>query len=470
MAASVTLGVIVGNRGFFPDWVAREGRKEILALLKKEGIKAVCLSERDTKYGAVETLEDARKCADLFDKNRKAIDGVLVTLPNFGDEKGIANTIKFSGLNVPILMQAYPDDLKKLDMGSRRDAFCGKLSVCNNLLQYGYPFSLTRTHTVDPKSQEFLEDLRNFVATCRVVKGLRNARLGAIGARTGPFNTVRYSEKLLEMTGISVETVDLSEILGLACALTDTDRKVKARLKKIKDYVNTKGTPEEALVKMAKLATVLDGWIKDNAIDGIALQCWTAIEEYFGIQPCTVMSMLGEKLIPSACEVDVSGLVGMYALQLASGKPSALVDWNNNAGTNPDEAIIFHCSNFPISMITSGKVSHHEIICTAVAKEKTYGPCTGHMKPGPMTFCRVATEDVDGDIIAYVTEGEAKKNKLNTFGAHCIVNIPDLQGLLEYACKNGFEHHVAVSYSQTGKAIVEAMETYLGWEVYGHAL
>ena len=170
---SITLGVIVGNRDFFPDALVTQGRQDILEVLAERGIEAVILDEQSTKLGGVETWQDAKKCAALFDEHRQRINGILVVLPNFGDEKGVADTIKLSGLNVPILVQAYPDDLTRFSLQRRRDAFCGKISVCNNLYQYGIPFSVTKRHTVLPKSDAFKADLDEFVAVCRVVDGMK---------------------------------------------------------------------------------------------------------------------------------------------------------------------------------------------------------------------------------------------------------------------------------------------------------
>ncbi len=208
------LGVIVGNRGFFPDHLCDTGRQTILRILAEEGIDAVALTSADTPFGSIESLNDAQKCADLFKKNAARIDGVLVTLPNFGDERAIANALRWANLGVPVLIHAFADDATKMTIADRRDSFCGKMSACNNLRQYGIKYTLTTLHTVDPDTESFKADLRRFVNTCRVVRGLRNARIGALGARPAAFNTVRYSEKLFERSGISVETLDLSEIFG----------------------------------------------------------------------------------------------------------------------------------------------------------------------------------------------------------------------------------------------------------------
>jgi len=180
---SPVLGLIVGNRGFFPDHLCRSGRETILRVLEEESIKIIALKQEDTTFGSVESLTDAQKCAELFKEHRDEIDGVLVTLPNFGDERGVANTLRWADLDVPVLVHAFPDDATKMTIDDRRDSFCGKISVCNNLRQYGIKYSLTTLHTVAPESEEFRADLQRFVSTCRVVRGLRDTRIGALGAR-----------------------------------------------------------------------------------------------------------------------------------------------------------------------------------------------------------------------------------------------------------------------------------------------
>ena len=468
MGTKVTLGVIIGNRGFFPDHLADDGRKEVLKVLEEEGIEAVALTPEDTKFGTVETLEDAVKCAELFKKNREKIQGVLVSLPNFGDERGVANTLKMAGLGVPVLVQAYPDDPGMMDLANRRDSFCGKMSVCNNLNQYGIDYSLTELHTVSPSSDEFRKDLRRFVSVCRVVGGLRGARIGAIGARPAAFNTVRFSEKLLEATGITVETIDLSEIFGRSWKLDDDGSMVKDKLDSIKGYLDTESVPADALIRMAKLAAVIDDWMQENRLVASAVQCWTSMEEYFGIVPCSVMSMMSENLMPSACEVDVCGVVAMYALQLASGVPSALADWNNNYGDDPNKAVVFHCSNWPKSIIEQPEMVYQDIIAGTVGAENAYGACVGRIAPGPMTFARVSTDDLEGAILAYVGEGEFTDDPLDTFGGRGVLKIEEMQDLLKFICENGFEHHVAISRSSQADALYEAFDKYLGWDVYYH--
>ena len=468
MAKKTTLGVLVGTRGFFPTYLAHEGRTDILRILKEEGFDTVCLGPKDATGGAVENLADARACADLFRKHADRIDGILVTLPNFGDEKSVANTLKFAGLDVPVLVHAWPDDAKKMTVANRRDSFCGKMSVCSNLDQYDIPFSLTDLHTVSPDTKSFRADLARFGATCRVVRGLAGARLGAIGARTGPFNTVRYSEKILEAAGISVETIDLSEIFGQANALKASDAAVRAKLRAIKGYTDCSAVTAEGLDRMARFAVVVERWMKDQGLVGTAIQCWTSIEEFYGIVPCAVMSMMSEALLPSACEVDVTGLVGMLALRHATESPAALVDWNNNYGDDPDKCVLFHCSNLPKSLFVAHKMAVQEIIAQGVGAGNACGSIVGRLKKGPITYCRVATDDVVGEIRAYLGEGKLTADPLQTFGGYGVAEIPDLQGLLRFICDTGFEHHVAIAAGQVARGIEDAFEQYFGWEVYNH--
>jgi L-fucose isomerase-like protein len=464
-----TIGVIVGNRGFFPDALARDGREEILAILAEEGFKTICLTPEDTKFGTVETLADAKACAELFRKNASRIEGILVTLPNFGDERGVADTIRLSGLCVPILVHAYPDNLKRFAIGQRRDSFCGKLSVCSNLSQYKIPFTLTEKHAVDPRSPIFRNDLRRFGSTCRIVRGLRNARFGAVGARPAPFNSVRFSEKLLEYAGITVDVIDMADVLGRAGGLHDSDPKVQTKLGTIQKYAETRNAPLSSLVKMAKFGVVLEDWIQENGLVGTAIQCWTAMEEHFGIVPCTVMAMMGSRLLPSACEVDVLGVIAMYVLQVASGMPSAIVDWNNNYEDDEDKCVLFHCSNFPKEFYAEPVVMDaHEILGTILPKDRTWGALQGRIKAGPLTFLRMSTDDIKGALSAYVAEGESTNDPAATWGGIGVARVPHLQKLLRYICENNFEHHVSINLSSVGGSVVDALKRYLGWKIYAH--
>jgi L-fucose isomerase-like protein len=466
--ARATLGVIVGNRDFFPDALVTEARADVLALLAEMDISPIIVDETATKLGGVETRAHAKVCAELFRQHREAIEGVLVVLPNFGDEKGVADTMRLSGLDVPILIQAYPDDVTAFNLERRRDAFCGKISVCSDLRQYGFAYTLTERHTIPVQSAEFRADLDSFVRVCKVANGMKTARLGAIGTRPDAFKTVRYSEKLLEASGIAVSVVDLSQVFGWAGKLSDDHPSVVGKLDEIRAYMPHPTVPPEKLVKMARLGVVIDDWMAENDLNASAIQCWNSLQENFGVNVCTLMSIMSNKMMPSACETDITGLASMYALQLASGQPAAIVDLNNNYGDDPDKCVLFHCGNWPLNFYTEAEMKTAEVLGTTLGADNVWGAINGRAPAAPLTIARISTDDVNGICKAYVAEGRFLDDPLDTFGSRAVVEIPDFQPLLKYICNTGFEHHCAMSPSTTADVVAEALGNYLQWEVYRH--
>jgi len=466
----ITFGLVVGTRGFFNSELAVEGRKSLIAQIEKLGFNYVILPVEATPTGAIETLEDAKKCATLFNEKRYEIDGIIVSLPNFGDELGIVNTLHIAKLDVPVLIQACDDDNNKVSIKERRDAFCGKLSVCNNLYQYNIPFTDTTLHTCKIESEVFKKDIIWFARICRVTSGLTNARIGAIGARPAAFQTMRASEKILQATGITVVPVDMSEILGNANRIDNDAPEVKQKLDEIKAYGNIpQSVASENIVKQAKFGIASERWIEENEINAAAFQCWTSIQENYGCATCLTMSMLGEKMLPSACEVDISGAISMYALSLASGNPAAILDWNNNYGEERNKCSGIHCSNYPKSFIANEiEISNLDILGASLGEDKCFGAVKGRVAAGPFTYFRISTDDLNGSIKAYLGEGEFTDDPYDMDGGVAICEVNNLQGLMKVLCKNGFEHHVAMGRDHVADVIEEAVTNYLDWEIYHH--
>ncbi|TFF86469.1 MAG: fucose isomerase [Promethearchaeota archaeon] len=459
-----TFGIIVGNRDVFPNSLAKKGRAKIIELLNNLEYKYVILSEHDTQLGVVESYEDAKKCAALFKSKSDDIDGIIVSLPNFGDEKGIATTIRLADLNVPVLVQASSDSVEKMGRAHRRDAFCGKISVCSVLNQYGIPFTLTKTHTCPIQSESFKSDIFRFDRICQIVKKLKNARFGQIGTRPNAFETVRYSEKILEINGITIEPIDLSEIFGKIALLKDDNPEVLKKRDFIENYTSTTTFPEPDVLKLAKLAVVVEDWVTEKELDGFAFQCWPSIQDNLGIVPCAVMSIFSEGLVPAACEVDISGLIGMYILQVASGKPSAILDWNNNYGDDPNKMVLFHCSNLPKSFFKDTQMTIHPIIGDD-KPDASYGAIQGRIKPEPCTLLRIETDDLYGDIKGLIVQGNYTEDPLDTFGGFGVIKIENLQSILKTLCREGFAHHIAASLSEVADTVNEALTIYLGWNI-----
>lgn len=464
-------GVIIGTRAYFNSALAKDVRKQLLKTIEEQGYDYVILPEDATPTGSssIETREDGIKCAELFRQNRDKIDGIIVSLPNFGFEIGIINAISIADLNVPVLVQACDDENDKVDLDSRRDAFCGKISVCNNLYQYGIPFTDTTLHTYSIYSDLLAKDINRFASVCRVVNGLRHARIGAIGTRPAGFQTVRASEKILQATGITVVPVDLSEILGAARKIEDADAELIQKVEEIKKYAKVPQQYSEKLMLQAKFGVAVERWMNANAIDAVAIQCWDSLEQNYGCAACVTMSKLGEKLIPAACEVDIAGAVSMYALTLASGRQSALLDWNNNFAEDRNKCVCTHCGNFPKSFIMNDiELGTLGVLGRTLGKVHTFGAVYGKVKQGDFTFFRISTDDTKGCIKSYLGEGSITDDPYGMDGCIAVTKVDNLQTLMKYICKNGFEHHVAMCRGNVKDILQEAIESYLGWNLYVH--
>ena len=152
---------------------------------------------------------------------------------------------------------------------------------------------------------------------------------------------------------------------------------------------------------------------------------------------------------------------------LASETPSALLDWNNNYGDDPDKAVCFHCSNLPKHFFQDVQMDFQEIIAGTVGKENTFGTCVGRVKAGAMSFARFSTDDRAGVMRGYVGEGRFTNDPLKRLAAPAWWRSA-LQKLLHYICENGFEHHVAAELLDDRARVHEAAVRYLGWEMYWH--
>lgn len=466
----VTLGVVIGSRAFFSPAPCRDAREQVLAHLARLDIDAVILPFEATANGAVQSIADAELYARHFRAHADRIDGLVICLPNFGDEIAIAELVNRARLSVPILLQASNDEVDKVDVHARRDAFCGKISISNNFWQYRIPFTETTLHTCDVWSDTFRGDLDRFSRVCRTVRGIRGARIGAIGARTGAFQTMRYSEKLLQATGVTVVTADLSEMMASAGAIPDGDPVLAATLEKIRGYgrIPAHITPDQVR-RQARWTLAVNRWIEENGCDASAIQCWRSLQDNFGCATCVTMSMMGEDLMPSACEVDVMGSLSMFALALASGAPPAILDWNNNYADEIDLCVCTHCGNYPKSFIgDTPEISELDVLGETIGRSKCFGAVKGKVKPGPMTFFRLSSDDGEGTLKCYLGEGAFTDHPFAMDGGIAVTRVAGLRRLLRFITQNGFEHHVAMVRGHHAAIVEEAVARYLGWPIYHH--
>ena len=456
--------VFFGNRGFFPASLQASAREEMGQALEKLGHPALMLDARATRNGAVETPAEGAVYANFLREHAGQHDGVIVCLPNFGDETGAIAALKEAG--VPILIQAYPDDLDRMAPEARRDSFCGKLSIMDVFCQYGVKFTALKPHTVHPGNPKFAENIAYFDRLCRVANGLKNMTVGAIGARTTAFKTVRIDEVALQRHGITMETFDLSDVFARVQALGRMDKALRTKAKVLRDYTNWGDTPKKALDTLCRLGVVLDDLIEENKLDAIAVRCWLELQQQFGVSCCVLLSELNERGIASACEVDVGSAITMHALRLASGSVASCLDWNNNYGDDENKCILFHCGAVPQSMMTGeGRITDHAILESAVGKGCAYGCNVGRIAPGPITYGNLMTQA--GRLKFYLGESRFTEDPIpkEFFGCAGVAEFDDLQTVLQQIGYAGHRHHVAVTPGHVLEPAREALEKYLGCDV-----
>jgi L-fucose isomerase-like protein len=460
----MTFAVLLGNRGFFPASLIAAARTEISEALKRLGHRALLMEEGVTRHGAVETPAEGRIFARFLEENRREIDGIIVSLPNFGDENGAVAALRDA--RMPILVQAYPDSLEAMAPSQRRDAFCGKLSVMDVFCQNEIAFTALKPHVVHPARPEFARNLDHFARVCRVVRGMKSLTVGALGARTTAFKTVRIDELTLQSQGITVETVDLSDVFARARSLKENDPKIAAKTAVLRNYTTWKIVPAAAFANLVRLAVAIDDLVAEMELSAISLRCWLEIQQEFGVSPCVLLSEMNDRGLPAACELDTGSAVLMYALRQASSDVTACLDWNNNYADEENKCILFHCGPVPQQMMTGkGEIVDHSILLSALGPGRSYGCNVGRIRPAPFTYGGLLTKA--GRIHAYLGEGAFTADPIppEFFGCAGVADIPNLQNVLLTIGEKGHRHHVAVTPGQHVAPLREAFEKYLGFEV-----
>ncbi len=460
MEKQTTFALFFGNRGFFPETLIDEARTEIKSRLDALGFNSISMDKSLTRYGAVETIAEGRIFAEFLKKNHGKYQGVFLCLPNFGDENGASEAMR--DCDVPIFIQAYPDQQNRMDFTLRRDAFCGKLSIMDVFGQFGIPFTAWEPHTLSPADPRFDEEIRAFAAVCRITAGLKRCRIGAFGARPTAFKTIRFDEVALQKHGITTETFDNSDLLLAMKKISSASCREKMDF--LKAYTNFSQVPSDKLETIARLSLALDSFIENYQLDALALRCWLDLEQTLQISPCVILSELNDRGFPAACELDVANALSMLALKLASDSPPACLDWNNNFENEADKCILFHCGPVPQTLMTAkGQVVDHPMFAKSLGPGVAFGCNVGRIRP--MNFTFASTTTLDGQIHFYTGEGQFTEDKIpdNFFGCGGVVQIDQLQRKLNRIGYGGFRHHVSISEGCYAKSIREALTRYLGY-------
>ena len=459
-----TFALFFGNRGFFPASLIAGAREDMRRELNALGHEVLMLEESATRYGAVETVQEGEIYANFLRANRGKFGGVILCLPNFGDENGAVTALQEAG--VPIWIQAYPDDYELMGPATRRDSFCGKLSIMDVFRQYGVKFTVFKPHTVRPGSERFRQNVDAFDRVCQVVNGVKGMVVGAIGARTTPFKTVRIDEVALQRRGVTVETFDMSDVFHRMRAVKAADAAYNAKAALLRGMTTWNGVPDNAFDNLVRLGVTLDQMIAEANLDAVAIRCWTEIQMQMGISPCVAMGALNELGTAAACEVDLGNAVAMRAMHLASYQPVGLLDWNNNYYDEDDKCILFHCGPLPASLMEGGsRVTDHAILMSSVGEGNAYGCNQGRIRPMDFTFSSLMTDE--GRVKLYLGEGRFTSDPIpaNFFGVAGVAEIPNLQDVLLHIGKQGHRHHVSVTPGRLIQPLAEALGYYLEFDV-----
>ncbi len=456
------LALLIANRGFFPSSVIESARAEMSEAVAKAGAEVLMMDPASTRYGAVESRADGEIFADFLAAHAGEYEGLIICLPNFGDENGIKEAIK--DVNVPILLQAYPDELGKLDFANRRDAFCGKLGLCAVLKQMKVPFVSGEPFTMHPLSEDFHKEMTDFIAICRMVKRMHHMRIGVLGARTTAFKSVRFDESALESRGADVETLDLTQVFDKIRAIADDDCRLAGWEKEIKAISDTSDTPAYAILNQCKLGVALEELQAEMKLDVMAIRCWSELQYEFKITPCTVMGILNKRQIPVVCETDVTNAPAMLALAMASGTGVGCLDINNNYGTEPDKCIMFHCGPLPIDLLCGpGHMEEHKMFTKTQGENCSWGVNVGRIKPGTISICGMRTENGEARYFVECAEVTDIQIEEDFFGTYGVVKLDGLQTKLRHMSEEGFRHHAIITAGDQTRRIREALTKYLGY-------
>ncbi|HIE18192.1 TPA: hypothetical protein EYP75_00545 [Candidatus Bathyarchaeota archaeon] len=460
----IRIGFVPCHREPFDEEWAVEMRARCLAAFSKiKEMRLVVPDEKTTRNGLVRDDADAEKIIRLF--KEKNVDGVIIGTMTFGDEVS-ALSIASALYDKPILLFGTKEGPFKPDGGRRSDSFCGTLSISSGMHRRKIPFLFAGI--VFPEEKEFIENLRSFIRVCSILKGFIGANIGLVGPRPERFQTCIFSEDaVIENFEQTVVPISLLDIVNRAKNLKDDDSGVQKILSEMKAEADLSEINEESIRKMTKLELALKQFAEEKKLSGMGVQCWTAIQEIYGISPCYVMGRLTSQGLMTSCEVDIYGTLTMLIQYLASLKttPPHFIDWTIKHQEKDDVFLAWHCGNAPPSLVCEDckvKIKEHSILGVVLGKDRSMGTAEFQLKPGVVTICRLV--EYDGEFKMLVTKGEIEEADQELRGSWSWVKVSDLDLLYRVLVEEGFIHHASMIHGDYVKPIVDACR-FLGIEV-----
>ena len=456
MQEKLRIGFVPAHREpFSEEWAIDMRRRTLKALesiSKENNMEIIAPEESLTPKGLVRDDSDAKKVIELF--KTKDLAGILIGTMTFGDELS-AITIAEKMPEMPILLFGTKEGAFTQDGNRRSDSFCGTLSVASGLYRRGIPFAFLAI--CFPEEDIFNQDIKDFVRTCAAVKGFIGAKIGQVGPRPESFETCAINEfPMIEQFAQRIVPISLADIFHTA--KTVQEREVSQIIEEIKERANCQGIKEESIGKAARLEFALKDFVKQKNLDGLAVQCWDAMQKIYGISSCLTMGRLTEQGIMTACEVDIHGALTMLVQYLASLKQTVphFIDWTIQHQSKENVFLAWHCGNAPQVLAAKDSpvcLRAHSILGPAIGLEKSEGTAEFQLKPGTVTLTRIV--EYDGQFKMLITKGViiASKDKLR--GSGCWVEVPDLDGLYRTLVEEGFTHHASMIHGDIASSLIE---------------
>lgn len=470
MFSPIRLGYVPTYRNRWTDWTEKmrvdclktlqglPGCEVFAPTASPDGVAA------DARYGQIEhaaihNLDEAEALAAWF--KAQAVDALVICPTDFGDERATAKVAE--KLGVPSLLMATKEPPAKTDASLARvsDSYCGTLSIASALHRRHLPFRFAGV--LFPDEPAFVAEAEAFVRAVAVVKGLRNARLGQVGVRPGPFETVGYDEHaMIRKFGQNVICANLSDIVADAKALTADNEDVQATIADIRANVPIITVADDYLLNASRFEVALKRFYERNRLSAMAVQCWYAIQREMGISLCALYGRLTGQHMLTACETDMLGALAMicnYQAAMGQALPH-FIDWTIQHREDPNLLLVWHCGNAPTCLAADAS-------CVAL---RSRGDMKGELaidegnvqaglfqfqlRSGPVTFCRLA--ELDGHWKMLIAQGEIEPSAETLAGTWGWVRVADHARLYRTLVEEGFIHHASMIHGNQCQALLQA--------------
>ncbi|NLT73401.1 MAG: hypothetical protein GXX94_04295 [Chloroflexi bacterium] len=467
----VKLGFVpsIRSRAGITDWCADLRRRCIGALESMEGFdlaypeaapdgRTLCAEKGHTTTGAVANLDEGDVVAEYFARER--VDGLILCSLNFGDERSCSVIAERLGVPVLVIATREPPALDNASLARQSDSYCGNLSICSGLYRRKLPFYYGGLYF--PEDEEFAEEVDIFSRAVAAIKALKGARIGQVGVRPNTFETVAYDEvAMIEKFGMNVVPINVSDLSETFASLRDDDAEVQDKVSAIRGSVAEVTVADDYLINAAKFELALTQFWRQNGLSAMAVQCWAATRQLYGLSVCSSYGRMTEQGMLTACETDVLGAVAMLT-QYAAARGEVIphfIDWTIQHREDPNRLLAWHCGNAPACLAAdpARTALRSRPNMTGELEPKPGDLAAGlyqfQIKPGMVTFCRL--QEYDGEWKMLIATGEIVPSDEDLAGTWSWVQVSDHAELYRTLVEEGFVHHANMIHGDQVSVLLE---------------